>query len=105
MQELDDDGSGEVEYEEFFNWCVETGIGMDDGEGEDSVQEASERIFDMLDQDKSGTITASEMAALFKQVCNDISEDDVMQLVHEWDDSGDGKLDREELEKMLRSVL
>jgi len=45
------------------------------------------------------------MATLFKQVCNDISEDDVIQLVHEWDDSGDGKLDREELGKMLRSVF
>ena len=78
---------------------------MSDGEGEDSVEEATERIFEMLDQDGSGTITASEMAGLFKQVCKDISEDDVMQLVHEWDDSGDGKLDQEELEKMLRSVL
>lgn len=105
MQELDDDGSGEVSFDEFFSWCVETGIGMNDGEGEDSVEEASERIFEMLDADGSGTITASEMAGLFKQVCKDISEDDVMQLVNEWDDSGDGKLDREELEKMLRSVL
>jgi len=49
MNELDEDGSGEVEFDEFFNWCVDTGIGMDDNQDEDSIEEATERIFEMID--------------------------------------------------------
>ena len=58
-------------------------------------------MFDMIDEDGSGTITAMEFKTTLQNLGSDLSMEDIQGMIREVDENGDGTIDREEFVKMV----
>ncbi len=65
----------------------------------------SRRLFKLLDDDESGSVSASEFLSMLRKVGMDMSYDEVRELFSEYDDSHDGTIDVEEFESMMNHQL
>lgn len=98
LAELDDDQSGTVEFQEFFNWMASND---QEEETEESIEEYIDGMFDMIDTDESGTITAEEFQTTLKNLGTDLTMEDIQCMIREVDENGDGDIDREEFKEMV----
>jgi Ca2+-binding EF-hand superfamily protein len=99
IKHLDEDGSGQIEFNEF----LEFGIALEAfTESMADKEEMKAGMYRLVDKDDSGTITLAE---LFKLLNEDlgihVSMDDVYNIVADLDEDGNGELDEEEFAVML----
>lgn len=99
MDELDADGSGVVDREEFFQWMEQ----YHEAQSAENLSphELVESIFEVLDRDGSGSVSAEELRQTLTTLGEDLSTDDIVSIIAEVDADGDGNIDREEFEKMI----
>ena len=74
-------------------------------ENEETPEEVSERMFKMLDDDNSGTVSTGEFLDMLRKVGMDMSYEEVRELFGEYDESHDGCIDVEEFEAMMAHQL
>ncbi|XP_002737577.1 uncharacterized protein LOC100369336 [Saccoglossus kowalevskii] len=67
-----------------------------------SEQEIYE-AFRAMDIDGSGTISAEELREVVKRLGEDLTEDDIQEMVELVDENGDGEIDYGEFVKIMRS--
>ena len=91
----DEDGSGQIDFNEFKNAFVQKGLLLQ--------EENLRKMFDLQDKDGGGTISLEE----FKEnlVGKQISEDDWNEMVVEIDKDGNGEVDFEEFKNMMQMLL
>ncbi|KAF0689815.1 Aste57867_18773 [Aphanomyces stellatus] len=99
MVVLDENKTGEVTFEEFYNWCKSH---IHEQGSKHSKHHLIREVFKMIDTDGSGTITVDEFVAIFKALGQSLDHEDVRELVYQIDRNSDGKIDFEEFEKMLQ---
>ena len=104
--EMDNEGHGEVDYAAFASWIIKHEEQADDPE------EIVKTIFDRIDTDRSGSITASELMSVFEEMQEKIQQmdmeidmEDAQEIVKEADRNGDGVIDLEEFGELMKSVL
>mmetsp|Transcript_91681 Transcript_91681/g.245611 ORF Transcript_91681/g.245611 Transcript_91681/m.245611 type:complete len:157 (-) Transcript_91681:85-555(-) len=85
IAEVDDDGSGEIEFPEFLQLMAKK---LQDT---DSVEEMRE-AFMVFDRDKSGSVTASELKHVMNNLGEQVSDEEVENMIAEADADGDGEL-------------
>jgi len=97
LVEVDSDGSGTIEWEEFLALMVRQLKGATEVEREQGLRNA----FEAMDSDQDGFVTLVE----FKQLMTNIgtSEDDVEKLVAAMDVDGDGRVSYQEYLYSFRS--
>jgi len=96
INEVDTDGNGEIDFEEFLDLLVKK-------MGEDDPEEEMKQAFRIFDKDNNGTIDANELKNVMKQLGENLTDDEVAQMVAEADLNGDGQIDFEEFKKMMGS--
>eukprot|EP00936_MAST-01D_sp_MAST-1D-sp1_P001148 g1148.t1 len=103
LNHMDDDNSGEVEFEEFLDWVAE----MEHTYGSTPQMHTKTRsvMFHMIDDDDSGFISLNELCAKMRQLREDFNPDDVQEVIMEVDDDRSGHLDFEEFEQLVDKVL
>ena len=103
LNHMDDDNSGEVEFEEFLDWVAE----MEHTYGSSPEMHTKTRsvMFHMIDDDDSGFISLNELCAKMRQLREDFNPDDVQEVIMEVDDDRSGHLDFEEFEQLVDKVL
>ena len=61
MAELDDDGSGEVDFPEFLSWWQKNAAMMGNARKMQEDMQRLQMMFDEIDTDKSGELDAAEI--------------------------------------------
>lgn len=64
----------------------------------------NERIFHLIDEDHSGSITIDELHQVFMNLGQEVSIDDVYNIISDIDEDGDGTLDAEEFSILLHRL-
>lgn len=85
IAEVDEDGSGEIEFPEFLKLMASK---LQDT---DSVEEMRE-AFLVFDRDKSGSVTASELKHVMNNLGEQVTDEEVQEMIVEADADGDGEL-------------
>ena len=97
---LDSDGGGDISFEEFFDFTQKLTYHMATSGDADLL---ARDMFGLIDADGSGEITVHEMHAVVSDLLGlDLSVEDVFNVVQDIDEDGNGELDLEEFQVLLR---
>ncbi|XP_012523492.1 calmodulin isoform X2 [Monomorium pharaonis] len=94
LQEIDIDGDGNVSFEEFVEIVSNIG-GASTAAPPDQDQEEQELrdAFRVFDKHNRGYITASDLRAVLQCLGEDLSEEEIEDMIKEVDVDGDGRID------------
>merc|ERR1711907_320991 len=85
MRSLDKDGSGALEFNEFYELLTARF-------SENTTKEELERVFKLFDTDGTGQISVANMRAVADQVGDQVSDDELGDIVLKNDMNNDGQL-------------
>ncbi|KAL9099572.1 MAG: hypothetical protein Q9163_004952, partial [Psora crenata] len=86
MNEIDVDRSGTISFEEFSTIMAQK-VAETDSDAE------LKAAFDVFDKDGNGSISAEELSSLMKSIGEDLTDEDIEEMVKEADKDGDGNID------------
>ena len=70
----------------------------------DPAEELS-RAFQLFDDDNTGRITLKNLKKVAREIDEDIDEEELADMIHEFDRDGDGEINQEEFYELMRSEL
>ncbi|XP_076098159.1 calmodulin-alpha-like isoform X1 [Mytilus galloprovincialis] len=94
VNEVDVDGNGEIDFEEFVMMMAKK---VQDADTEKELKEA----FSVFDQDGDGFINTKELKQVMANLGEDLADEDVMSMIKEADKDGDGKINFSEFFYMM----
>merc|ERR1712212_1055791 len=97
IAEVDDDGSGFLEFEEFAELAAKFLIEEDEEELKKELKEA----FRIYDKDGEGFITTDTLREILREIDNKLTEADLDGIIEEVDEDGSGTLDFDEFMEMM----
>uniref|UniRef100_A0A671W3X1 Troponin C, slow skeletal and cardiac muscles n=1 Tax=Sparus aurata TaxID=8175 RepID=A0A671W3X1_SPAAU len=100
IDEVDEDGSGTVDFDEFLVMMVR--CMKDDSKGK-SEEELAE-LFRMFDKNADGYIDLDELKMMLESTGEAITEDDIEELMKDGDKNNDGKIDYDEFLEFMKGV-
>jgi len=92
--EIDTEGTGFISFEEF------TAIVTKKMQADEDERELKE-IFRVLDKEKKGEVNVSELRWILKNLGDDLTEDDIDDMIADVDTDGSGWVDYEEFAKLM----
>ncbi|CAD5123643.1 DgyrCDS11969 [Dimorphilus gyrociliatus] len=92
--EIDTEGTGFIEFEEF---CDIVKRKMQEEEDERELKE----IFRVLDKEKKGEVDVNELRWILKSLGDDLTEEDIDDMIADVDTDGSGWVDYEEFAKLM----
>ncbi|CAG5047613.1 unnamed protein product [Parnassius apollo] len=93
LQEVDSDGDGNVSFEEFVNILSKS---MSAGGGSSCAEQEERELrdaFRVFDKHNRGYICASDLRAVLQCLGEDLSEEEIEDMIKEVDSDGDGRID------------
>nr|QDR50913.1 Calmodulin-like protein [Heliconius melpomene] len=94
LQEVDSDGDGNVSFEEFVNILSKSMSGAGGGTSSAEQEERELRdAFRVFDKHNRGYICASDLRAVLQCLGEDLSEEEIEDMIKEVDSDGDGRID------------
>jgi len=97
FDEVDDDGSGFLEFEEFTELAAKFLIEEDAEELKNELREA----FRIYDKKGEGFITTHVLKEILREIDNKLTEADLDGIIEEVDEDGSGTLDFDEFMEMM----
>lgn len=94
IADVDLNGNGKVEFEEFLVMMSRKTQRLDDGDGIDIA-------FQIFDTDKDGQISSEELKSSMKRLGIDCTDDEIRQMMDAVDENRDGKISRDEFQKLF----
>jgi len=94
VKEVDQDGNGEVDFDEFCAMMIRR---MEDEDGDEEILEA----FQVIDRDGDGFITEADLKDLLATLGEKVTEEEIADMIKEVDMDGDGKVSYEEFVAMF----
>ncbi|XP_022229419.1 neo-calmodulin [Drosophila obscura] len=96
INEVDADGNGSIELEEFCSMILRK---MHDTNHEDELRDA----FRVFDKENNGYITSAELKVVLTALGEKLPDDEIEEMIREYDIDQDGHLDFEEFVNMMTS--
>lgn len=62
------------------------------------------KVFDLLDLDKTGMITIDNLRAIAKELNEEITEDELLEMIAEADMDGDSQINKEEFHEIMKKT-
>ncbi|KAF5206380.1 Calmodulin-related protein [Thalictrum thalictroides] len=97
INEVDVDGNGTIEFEEFLNLMAKK---MKETDADEELKEA----FKVFDKDQNGYISATELRHVMINLGEKLTDEEVEQMIREADLDGDGQVNYEEFVRMMMAV-
>jgi Ca2+-binding EF-hand superfamily protein len=94
IREVDKDGSGSIEFNEFLTMMAKR---MSEITPEEELLEA----FRVFDKDGSGTISVDELREVMKNLGENLTTEELEEMIKEADSNNDGAIDYSEFVKLL----
>nr|ACS36540.1 troponin C isoform 2a [Homarus americanus] len=89
IAETDEDGSGELEFEEFVELAAKFLIEED----EEALKTELREAFRVYDKEGNGYITTDVLKEILRELDNRLTEEDLDSIIEEVDEDGSGTLD------------
>ncbi|KAK8728571.1 hypothetical protein OTU49_009021 [Cherax quadricarinatus] len=97
ISETDEDGSGEIEFEEF----VQLAAKFLSEEDEEALKKELKEAFRIYDKGGNGYITTQVLRDILSELDNRLTEDNLDAIIDEVDEDGSGTIDFNEFMKMM----
>ncbi|KAK4934363.1 Calmodulin [Elasticomyces elasticus] len=94
VNEVDTDQSGSIEFNEFLAMMATTMQPKD-------FAEETKAAFAVFDKDGSGTISAEELKAVMKSLGENLTDEEIDEMITQADKDGNGTIDYEEFAELL----
>merc|ERR1711893_145843 len=93
INEVDVDGNGEIDFEEFLQMMAKK---MKETDSEEEIREA----FKVFDKDGDGFLTPKELRTVMANLGEKLTDEEIEEMIREADEDGDGKVNYDEFCKM-----
>ncbi|GBM41425.1 troponin C-like [Argiope bruennichi] len=97
IAEIDVDGSGELEFDEFLTLTARYLVDEDS----EAIQEELREAFRMYDKDGKGYINVADLREILRALDDKLTEDELDEMIAEIDTDGSGTVDFEEFMEMM----
>ncbi|PVD21372.1 hypothetical protein C0Q70_19545 [Pomacea canaliculata] len=101
LKEIDIDGDGTFSFEEFVQVMANMG-GLNENSAEDEEEELRQ-AFRVFDKSGCGYITPSDLRAVLQNIGENLTEEEIDEMIAEVDIDGDGRIDFEEFIACMRT--
>jgi len=96
IHNMDSDGNGTIEFEEFLDHMLLTG-----NHGEKDQNEELTEAFKIFDKDGNGLISRDELEQVMRSLGERLTTEEVVEMINEADIDGDGQIDYKEFVNMM----
>jgi len=100
LEEIDEDGSGEIEFAEFCQLCAKFLVEEPD---EETMKAELKEAFRVYDKDGAGFITTGQLREIIAELDPRLTEEDLDGIIEEIDEDGSGTMDFDEFCQMMMS--
>ena len=100
LEEIDEDGSGEIEFAEFCQLCAKFLVEEPD---EDTMKAELKEAFRIYDKEGAGFITTGQLREIISELDTRLSSEDLDGIIDEIDEDGSGTMDFDEFCAMMMS--
>ena len=88
INEIDEDGNGTVDFDEFLSMMIKKASCKDPY---DELKEA----FKVFDKDQNGYISEAELKQVMRQLGEELTDEELQEMIREADEDGDGQVNYE----------
>ena len=97
IADIDKDGSGTIDFEEFLQM-------MTAKMGSRDTKEEILKAFRLFDDDNSGTITFKDLKRVAKELGENLTDEELQEMIDEADRDGDGEVNEEEFYRIMKKT-
>merc|ERR1712087_934566 len=97
MSEADKDGSGVIDYPEFLDMMTQKMAERD-------PREEMLKAFRLFDDDETGKISFRNLKRVAKELGENMTDDEITEMIEEADRDGDGEISEEEFMRIMRKT-
>merc|ERR1711971_376586 len=97
IEEIDEDGSGLLEFGEFCQLAAKFLVEED----EEALKKELKEAFRIYDKEQLGYISIETLKEILRELDNKLTEDDLDSIIEEVDEDGSGTLDFDEFMEMM----
>merc|ERR1712088_1020518 len=97
IEEIDEDGSGLLEFGEFCQLAAKFLVEED----EEALKKELKEAFRIYDKEGNGYISTDTLKEILRELDNKLTEDDINNIIEEVDEDGSGTLDFDEFMEMM----
>ncbi len=98
LEEIDEDGSGEIEFAEFCQLCAKFLVEEPD---EDTMKAELKEAFRIYDKNSNGYITTDQLREIISELDQRLTPEDLDGIIEEIDEDGSGTMDFDEFCQMM----
>jgi Ca2+-binding EF-hand superfamily protein len=97
VRDVDDDGSGSVDYPEFLDMMAHKLLNRD------PVAEIN-KAFKLFDDDNTGRVTFKNLKRVAKELGERLTDEELQEMIDEADRDGDGEVNNDEFQRIMKKT-
>merc|ERR1712097_177020 len=97
VRDVDDDGSGSVDYPEFLDMMAHKILNRD------PVEEIN-KAFKLFDDDNTGRVTFKNLKGVAKELGERLTDEELQEMIDEADRDGDGEVNNDEFQRIMKKT-
>merc|ERR1711890_129793 len=101
LKEIDEDGSGEIEFGEFCQLCA---LFLVEDPDIETMKRELKDAFRICDKEGQGYITTETLRGLISELLSPLTDDELDGIIEELDEDGSGTMDFDEFCEMMMSA-